>query len=481
MRSRKVISLSAAFLIATAAALPAQDSKQESAPKPPRREAKKGDFLRFPLGPIGGQGEVLADQSTIKILSVSKDGPGEKAGLAKGDMLIGAMGIAFNKHTRNINDLDGPMRELGIAIEAAEVAGHGLRILTGKQVELRIDLPKLGPLQLGIGKASDKALKFYDGICSALLSSRRKNGSWRANTGEDASRYVTALCGLALLGRGNPAHRDALANIAAYLAGPEKRGHISVDMMSPAGLSNWFITMSGIYLSEYVLATGDKQWLPTIQHISDCLAARQTKDGRYGHGITVGYSGKGLNIINTHAHLLWALADRAGAKINENKWQNSLAEIKKSTGDNGGVRYWTLQTGYWDSCARTGQMALALSLRNESAPLALRMANYLVQHRNRMREAHATGSIGMIFGTNALRRLDADGWLKHLETWRWYLNLMRQPDYSAKYVGGKRNNGGDSYLRPQHIAHAIAGTMLASSLGHLHMSGNNKTGWLPKD
>ena len=67
---------------------------------------------------------------------------------------------------------------------------------------------------------------------------------------------------------------------------------------------------------------------------------------------------------------------------------------------------------------------------------------------------------------------------QHMQIWRWYLTLMRQPDLSAEYIGGKRNNGGDSYLGPAHAANAIAGVMLASGLGHLHICGNDRRGWL---
>lgn len=434
--------------------------------KAPRRDAKKGDFARFPLGPLGGSGEVLADEATIEVLGVQKGAPAQQAGLQKGDVIVAIDGEAPPAHTRDINVLEGPMKTLGDAILAHEGSEPlALRVRRGEQqVELSIAIPKTAP--------------FYEGVVRDLLRTRRKNGSWKANTGEDASRYTTALCGLALLGHGDPVHRDALQQVATYLAGPKRRAHIGDNLMEPAGLSNWFLTMSGIYLAEYVLATGDEQWLPTIQLLCDCMTARQTEQGRYGHGIKVGYGGKGLNIINTHAHLLWALAERAGCKLDQTAWQRSLAEIEKSTGKNGGVRYWTLNTGYWDACARTGQMALALSLRGEAEPLYRRMAGYLDAHSNRMREAHATGSIGMIFGTAALRRIDREAFARHRSNWRWYGALMVQPDGSAGYVGGKRNNGGDHYLNKQHIANAIAGVMLACEKGHLHICGNDRKGWL---
>ena len=67
-----------------------------------------------------------------------------------------------------------------------------------------------------------------------------------------------------------------------------------------------------MYLSEYVIATGDETHLPSIQRCADALVKRMTEGGRFGHAGTVGYGGKGLNIINTQAQLAWALAERAG-------------------------------------------------------------------------------------------------------------------------------------------------------------------------
>ena len=446
----------------------------------PRRDAKKGDFLRFPLGPLGARGEVLAGSEEITVLDVAKGSPAAQAGLARADVIVAIDDAVPPKHVRTLEVLDGPMRALGDAIDRAERTGEALRLAVRRGRECRdlsITLARRGSLDPIDAGAEGKAGQFYDGICRDLLRSQCEDGSWRARTGDDATRYVTALCGLALLGRGDPSHRDALAKVATFLAGPDRRGTVSADLLQPAGLSNWHITMSGIFLAEYVLATGERQWLPTLQHLCDCMAERQTENGRYGHGIQVGYGGKGFNIINTHAHLLWALAERAGCRIDSDAWSRSLAEIIASTGDNGGVRYWTLQTGYWDAAARTGQMALALALRGERPELAAKMAAYLAAHSRRMREAHAMGSIGMIFGTLALRRLDRSAWAAHLHRWRWYLDLMRLPDDSAGYVGGKRNNGGDHYLREEHVANAIAGLMFASARGHLHLSGNEQNGW----
>ena len=464
-------------------ALSGTPSGQGKAAKPVTK--KPGKVTVFPLGVLGGRVAARVGSKELEVKSLQAEKPGAAGGLVVGDRILAAYGATFSAHSDNINvGGKGPAAEIGAAIEQAlhQSGKLQLSVIRGDdQRELVVPVPRLGGLAAGYPKACARSLQFYDGICARLLKSRRaKDGAWQSRTGEDATRYVSALCGLALLGRGEADHLPALRKIAVFLAGPKRRGYVSEDLKSPAGLSNWFISMSGIFLAEYVLATGEQEWLPTIQHLCDCLASRQTPGGRYGHGITVGYGGRGLNIINTHAHLLWALAERAGCKLNKTAWEKSLAEVRKSTGKNGGVRYWTLQTGYSDSCARTGQMGLALELAGAAPELASRMGVYLDKSHLRMREAHAMGSIGMIFGTFALRRLNPAGWRRHMDSWRWYLSLMQQPDGSAAYIGGKRNNGGDHYLRTQHVAHAIAGCMLASGLGRLHMSGNDRKGWLKR-
>lgn len=435
----------------------------------PRRDAKKGDFAVFPLGVLGGRAEVLVGDAHATVKSVDAEGLGARAGLRVGDRIVAAFGVDFVPHSRDINvGGRGPMRALGRAIGRGSSGELELTVARDTEREvLRVQL-------------TAPAGTFYDGICRDLLATRRKDGAWQSRTGEDATRYVTALCGLALLGRGNPDHLPALQKVARYLQGPQRRGYVAKDFQKPAGLSNWFICASGIFLAEYLLATGDREVVPTVQHLSDCLAARISPTGRFGHGLTVGYTGRGFNVINTHAQLLWALAERAGCEIDSQAWRRSLAEIRKSTGKNGGVRYWTSQTGYWDAAARTGQMALALDLAGAAPALVKRMGSYLEKHSPRMREAHAMGSIGMIFGTAALARVNPAGWRKHMDQWRWYLHLMRQADGSAEYVGGKRNNGGDHYLRVEHVANAIAGVMLATEHKFLHLAGNDRVGWWPR-
>ncbi len=459
----------------------AQQKGDKKQPKPVARNAKRGDFQLFPLGPIGGTAEVLADQNHAVIKFLQPDRPGSKAGLKVGDTLVSAAGKGFPKYTRNVNEGGhGPQAALGMAIERAETKGPlELLILRGEQmVTVRVRLPATQAFSATFPQDCKKSRRFFHGICQALVRSQQNAGNWRAKTGQTASRFITAYCALALLGRGEPQYLPNIRKAARYLQGKDGKAFIPDGFGKGPKLDNWPISATAIFLSEYVLATGDKSVRPTIQRCVDCLAKRVSIEGKMGHGVGVGYRGKGFNVINTQSHLAWALAQQAGCRINKPAWTRSLALIRKSTGKNGGVRYWTSQTGYGDASARTGSMALALAISGQLPKSAQAMAAYLTKHHKRMREAHAMGSIGMIFGTAALRQLNPAGYRTHMDYWRWYLNLSRQPDGSAAYVGSKRNNGGDHYLGQQHVGNAIAGLMLSTAARKLFICGGRKKNWL---
>ncbi len=449
---------------------------------------KAGMVQDIPLGPLGGWARVRDGESEAEVTVVKPESPAARAGLLVGDRVFSAGGEGFPNHTKNIDAGGaGPEEELGQAIERAESSEGGELLLGVRRAEeeltLTIRVPRLGAYAEGFPAGCVKSRSFQDGICAQLVASQQADGRWRATTGISADRYTTALCGIALLGRGDPDHLEALGRAATFLAQPNGDAFLNEEFAPHGGgLDNWAICVTAMYLSEYVIATGDETHLPSIQRCADALVKRMTEGGRFGHAGNVGYGGKGLNIINSQAQLAWALAERAGCEIDQEAWEKSLNEIRLSTGGNGGVRYWTLQTGYSDASARTAAAALALFVRGEDPELQARMAGWLSKNSTRLREAHAVGSIRMIYGTCALRCIDEKAWRGHMDGWAWYLNLMRQPDLTADYLGSKRNNGGDSYLRKRHVAAAICGAMLATGNAKLAMTGNRERGWLkPED
>jgi len=96
---------------------------------------------------------------------------------------------------------------------------------------------------------------------------------------------------------------------------------------------------------------------------------------------------------------------------------------------------------------------------------------YLDVHAARTREAHAVGSLGMLVAAPALYRADPEAYERFLEEWRWYLTLSWGPGDRVGYIGGKGNNGGDSYLGRADVACVIALQLLATGDGRLRMHG----------
>ncbi|MBM4014112.1 MAG: hypothetical protein FJ293_03995 [Planctomycetes bacterium] len=414
----------------------------------------------------------MADSCEAIVTAVAADAPAARAGLQPGDRIVAAQGQPFERFSASIDVADaGPPEAIGRAIEACERApiDRKLRLAVRRgetELALEFELPIAGD--------------FADGLCRQVVATQRADGSWGAPTGQTADRFITGLLALTLLAHDGDAHLPVIRKAVAYLVGPDGKCLLPDDFTpGPGGLDNWPLLTTAFLLAEMRIATGDESLEAPLQRLCDAFAARMRPDGKMGHTDELSYGGNGFNAINTQVHLAWALGRLAGCTIHEAAWQKSLELIQASTGENGGVRYWTLETGYADASARTGSMAAALALAGREPALARRMAGYLVTHTKRMREAHAMGSIGMIYGTFALKLLSAEGWRTHFDEWSWYLTLMRQPDGSAAYLGSKGNNGGDHYLGDANIAAAIAGLMLATREERLRLCGGTRAGWLP--
>ena len=433
----------------------------------------------FPLGPLGATARVEAGSAVAVVEAVAPDGPAARAGLRVGDELVAAEGVAFAPHTASVDDGGrGPQKALGEAVDAAcvraeagEVATVALEVKRGGASEaLDVRFPRRPPLH-GPDRAEGRAA-LRAAAARQLLSSQGAEGFWNAPVGLSADRVTTAWAVIALLAEGDPAHAEAVDRAAAWLRGPEGRGWLPDDYSKgPDNLGNWAISSTMVALAEHDHAREERAHRELLAHLGAGLVARMTEEGRFGHDVTVGYGGKGFNVINALAHLGWAMADTVGVPIDEDAWDRSFAQVEASVDPNGGVRYWTIAgTGTGDASLRTGAMALALLVRDREPELRGRFVRYLDAHAPRTREAHAVGSLGMLVAAPALARADADAYERFLEEWRWYLALAWGPDDRIRYIGGKGNNGGDSYLGFGDMACVIALQLLASEHGRLRMA-----------
>ena len=435
----------------------------------------------FPLGILGGSGKVTADQNWIQIETVADDSPAKSAGLRIGDRLIAVDEVAFTPHSAKVDaGGSGPQRSLGEALDTAAARKEKddrvirLGILRKKEedsdwqpLNLKCPLPHRPSVREAAG-----ARQLIQKSREQLFRTMKPAGHWDSPVGLTGDRVLTAWACVALMATQPESGEKDLTPVLKWLQGPEDRAWVPQDPLKkgPDNLGNWALTATAVALSEAHLHSPSEKYQKCIQIICDTLLARMDDQGLFGHDVVTGYRGKGFNVINTLSHLAWSIAEIAGAEIPEKSWQLSLEQIRQSIDPNGGIRYWTMKrTGTADASLRTSSMALALILKPGEEELKSLFCKYLDQYRARTREAHAVGSLGMLLAPAALWQHDPKAYQRFLDEWRWYLSLTQDHRGKIRYIGGKKNNGGDGYLGKNRIACVIALMILAPPLEQLRL------------
>jgi hypothetical protein len=245
------------ILVAAPVPLPNPDfTKGETIPK----EATKD----WNLGATGARGWMYTNKGStlqarqIYITKVAAGSPGASL-LAVGDVLLGVSGKAFS--------LD-PRTELGKALTAAE-AKDGKLALTrwraGKSEEIVIQLPVLGTYSATAPYDCEKSKRILEQGCEALAK-RIADPGYKENA---ISRSLNAL---GLLASGDPKYLPLIKKEAEWAAG-----------YSEGGYQAWWYGYVTVFLSEYVLATGDKSVLPGLRRLAMEASIGQSKVGSWGH------------------------------------------------------------------------------------------------------------------------------------------------------------------------------------------------------
>ena len=432
----------------------------------------------IPLGPIGGVARIKFDDDEAEIVSLMSGGPGARAGLKTGMVITSANGKSFPDYSKSDRDGgEGPPEVIGLAILESQASGSPLRLgVSGGEIAVSL---KPQPMLTKDFSAPGELVSLMSSSAAEALAERQKDdGRW----GND---YTTAFCGLALLATGDKSYRREVEKAIDYLADKYDLGsRPSDEELKTSEGSNWMVCQVGILLAEYYLATGKRSVLEPLQHCCDRMAKRiHAENGRFGHNKTsLPYSEKGLVIINTHAHIMWALAKHAGCSIDEKIWDLSLECVQGAMTGSDAVGYNSSARSGSQGGARTGSMATGLMLYDDlkSKGLAKRMGKWLGDHFKEFPDAHAMTSIGLVYGTSGLKTTSFADWKDLMEYYRWMFALCQPADWDQGmyYFGQKGNHGGDSYLGYQNTAQFIALMMLESYRDDaLWMFGNRSRNW----
>ena len=348
------------FLLSLAIALLMLAFVPVSAPAQGKPNAQPAITDFFNLGPIGGKAYPtdaanLGDaKSALTVVGVAAKRPGAEAGLAAGDIILGA-GKAFEKDA---------YLELAQAIEAAQATESGALKLNirrkGASSELSLTLPVYGAATNPGGKPGDAmrdallkdALQF-------LAIQQQPDGSFPCTLNAEPGIVVqTSLAGLAFLAAGNTAssgdHARRVEKAAEYVldnVGVQKQFKTLNGKNSD--YTHWSLGYGAIFLA-HVMKLTDAKWLnksslkgikSKLNSIRGKIYSGMKESGGFGHGP----GGPNLlNYVELEAMsnlLLTALGciKQCGMDLDVKKLEPMLKFVEACTDAEGNVGYSTTE------------------------------------------------------------------------------------------------------------------------------------------
>ncbi len=227
----------------------------------------KGASHDWNLGPTGARGWIYSNKHEtsearqVYITKVEEGSPAEDV-LQPKDVILGIAGQPFAYD---------PRTELGRAIGAAEATTGTLSVLRwreGKTTNADLQLPLLGSYSSTAPFDCPKSKHIFEQGCAALARKMKANPI-------QSNGITRCLNALALLSSGQPDYLPLVreqVRWAAQYSDPEQRS-----------LHSWYYGPANILLAEYVLATGDRSFVPDLKRVTMEIVHGQSAVGSWGH------------------------------------------------------------------------------------------------------------------------------------------------------------------------------------------------------
>jgi hypothetical protein len=237
----------------------------------PSPDFTKGDPLpenavnHWTLGATGARGwmyNIRLHTNYARQIYVTEVATGSPADglLQEKDILLGVGGQPFSYD---------PRQQLGKALGAAE-AGDGklslIRWRDGQVEEVTLQLPVLGEYSPTAPFNCPKSEVILDKAAEALAARMQEEGYEKQNS------IPRALNALGLLATGDEKYLPMIKKEAEWAAAYDN-----------LGFATWYYGYLSVFLSEYVLATGDQSVLPGLERMVMQAAQGQSIVGSWGH------------------------------------------------------------------------------------------------------------------------------------------------------------------------------------------------------
>ena len=378
------------------------------------------------LGPTGARGWMYSNKletseaRQVMITSVEAGSPADEV-LREGDVILGIAGRLFK------ND---PRTEIGRAISLAE-GGSGrlvvIRWREGRRKRVTITLPKLGRYADTAPFDCPKSTRILEAGANALAAKMAAD----PEKGTPIERCYNAL---ALLANGDPEHLP--------LVRAQVESFSTFSDLERRGLHSWWYGPINILLAEYALATGDQEFLPSLERITLEIARGQSEVGSWGHRFVQGngrLAGYGMmNAPGLPLTVSLILAREAGIDHPEvDEAIEKSARLMRFYVGKGSVPYgdhdpW-IETH--DDNGKNGVAAVMFNLLGDAEATEYFSRMSVASHGNERDNGHTGNYFNMLWAMPgvALSGPQASGaWMKEFG---WYYDLARGWDGTFQHQG----------------------------------------------
>lgn len=438
---------------------------------------------KLQVGSLGFTGLTIHDYAPLPVFSVREGGPAAAAGLKKGDVILGINGHDFTGNTCNPGDewLDrGHEPVIARSVFKQLLAGKNTFQLdvadakTGAQRSITLTT-EAGDGFAGFpleGSASDR---FYNDLIQSILKEQNKDGSWTTSRQSIATSF--ALMGL--LGTRDDAHASAIHKAADWLLSQ------SPETMAHKGY--WDASYIGIAVAEYALATGDLraiQWMDrTLNPVNQGSHMSKWTTPVLGHGPGgLPYGNKSLLAPLIHMLVFDALAGKAG--IDHGLWEYYWPYVESCWSNpaekngHGSMGYNLTYKDEGEFWSRTGLTMIATQLRNDKMHVHKANRDFMRTRHGWMRNSHAYGAPGNIWGMIALA-ITGDDYADHMmDAWTPIIASQWEPGYGMRFT---MPHMGAPYMEGDAIYSYPMATFLSLKNKGLHITGATDKGWLAQN
>ena len=465
--------------------------------KPANNDSPDGEVPGFlvNLGPTGARA-VLTDRTFI-VRHIFKGSPAFGQ-LKNGDVIGGAFGKPFSAHSfgGGPHGYEGPIMDMGLAIEKAEAAGGKLVLNVSrdsKAIEVTIDLEPIGAFSPTFPIRCKK---------SELLRAKALKYLADHPDAQKGPSHTRMAVTLAFLASENPRQQAIGRSMALKWSGQRPNSETWT----------WNLSHQLIALSEYYLLSRDSSVLPTIKYVVGLIqnaqysgriviwaadhhkqdfakieAAQQLYDGGFGHAPYVGVAGKGgygpMQYTTILAVTARQLAARCGAAADPNMIRRSLDFIHRGTNQAGYVAYggeFTLNNGLvdpvrWKNSTSgdnyVGRVGCAI-VAHRLSPEFSDSREYLGKYRSfckrafrSMPDGHGDTNLGILWGLMGAAASEDPAVLRTVFDYhKAYFNMARCHDGSFVVQPGRDYADGGYYRASRY--HPTATMALGLGLGY---------------